>query len=199
MEPSYSQYVPTMASRNPSLGALSNFLHQQPRTVSNSIVSYTEVEGTGISGPIQKSSTGALAAHVNAGFTKSIVAVVENLHPRDVEFLGSSVDIDSFFFCGHIASSYREIEKTPPTPFLALPPSRITNRTYFNILYQTVLDLGEESTLRHTPYDLKLSGNIPRNVRRLPALSGRSVGLLRSSISVLKKDLTEGLWVCKWP
>lgn len=56
MEPSYSQYLLAMTSRIPSLGALSDFLHQQPRTVSNGIVSYTEFEGTGILGPIRKAA-----------------------------------------------------------------------------------------------------------------------------------------------
>lgn len=131
---------------------------------------------------------------MDSGLEKSIIAVVENLHPEDVELLGSSVDIDPFFFCGHIASSYQD---TPPPPLLALPPSRITSQTYFNIHYQRVLDLGDESTLRHVPYDLSLPDNVPRTVRRLPALGGRSIGLLRACTSVMKKHLPNGLWICK--
>jgi hypothetical protein len=122
MAPSYSQYVFKMTSRNPSLGALSDFLRRQPRKVNNSIVSYVEVQKTGSVGPPQKSSSRSLVAQVDSGLTRSIIAVVENLHPEDIEFLGSSLDIDPFFFGGHVASSYRDIEETPP-PLLALPPS----------------------------------------------------------------------------
>jgi hypothetical protein len=197
MAPSYSQYVRDMTSRNPSLGALSSFLDHQPRTTSNSIVNYVEIENAGGPGSLQKSSTKALAAQVDSGLTKSILAIVENLHPDDVETLGSSLDIDPFFFCGHIASSYRDIENAPPPPLLALPPSRIISRKYFNIHYQKVLDLGDECTLRHVPYTLSLAGNIPRSIRRLPALSGRLIGLLRTCTSVMKKDLPNGLWVCE--
>lgn len=194
MTPSYTQYVLDMASRNPSLGVLSDFLSRQPRTASNSIVNYVEAEKSGGLGLLQKSSTESLAAQVDSGLDKSIIAVVENLHPEDVELLGSSVDIDPVFFCGHIASSY---QATPPPPLLALPPSRITSRTYFNIHYQRVLDLGDESTFRHVPYDLSLPENVPRTVRRLPALGGRSIGLLRACTSVIKKHLPNGLWICK--
>jgi hypothetical protein len=81
---------------------------------------------------------------------------------------------------------------------LALPPSWITSRAYFNIHYQRVLDLGCESTLSHVPYDLVTSSNIPRSVRRLPALSGRSIGLLQTCTSVLKKELLGGLWICQF-
>jgi hypothetical protein len=133
---------------------------------------------------------------VDSSLTKSIIAIVENLHPDDVETLGSSLDIDPFF-CSHVASSYQDIENMPPPTVLALSPSRIIIREYFNIHYQNVLDLGDECTIRHVPYTLSLARNIPRTIRRLPALSGRSIGLLRTCTSVMKKDLPNGLWVCE--
>lgn len=193
----YGDYVSNMAFRNPSLKGLSDFLGRQPRTICNSIVSRIEVGKTGGVGPPQKISTTELMAQVNSGVTKNIVAVVENIHAEDIEVLGSCLDIDPFFFCGHITSSYRDIENTPPPPLLALPPSRTTSQAFFNIHYQKVLDLGDESALLHAPYDLVLSSNVTRSVRRLPALSGRSIGFLRACSSVIKQNLPNDLWICK--
>ncbi|KAJ5170292.1 uncharacterized protein N7500_003075 [Penicillium coprophilum] len=123
-------------------------------------------------GQSQEISTNGLVALVNSGLSKNILAVVENIHPTDIETLGSYFDIDPFFFCGHIASSYEDIEKTHSPPLLALPPSRLISRAFVNIHYQKVLDLGDESVLGPTSYHLALSANVPRRVRRLPVLSG---------------------------
>lgn len=198
MATSYGDYVSNMAIHNPSLKALSDFLGRQPRTICNSIVSCVEVEGADGVGQPRQISTSEIMAEINRGLAKSVVAVVENIHPEDIDILGSGLDIDPFFFCGHITSSYRDIENTPPPPLLALPPSQITSRAFFNIHYQKVLDLGSELALINAPYDFVLSSNVARSVRRLPALSGRSVGFLRACSSVIKHNLPNNLWICKW-
>ena len=186
-----------MASRNPSLTALSEFLFHQPRILFESTVSCIEIDGDGIASPHQKISVDELILRVRTA--KSLIAIVENIHPNNIEALGSSLDIDPFFFCGHIASSYQDVEKTPPPPLMSMLPSRIASRDFLNIHFQKVLDLGEECALHHVPYKFIAPGNIAREVRRLPALSGRAIGLLRGCISILKKQLTDDNWICKCP
>ncbi|PLB49772.1 hypothetical protein P170DRAFT_510242 [Aspergillus steynii IBT 23096] len=196
MEASYTDYVSSLAFRNPSLNILSDFLRHQPRKPSDSHVSFIEIEKTGSAGPPQESNTNQLMTRVDSGLNNRIIAVVENIHPDDIEVLGASLDIDPFFFCGHIASSYADIEHTPAPPLLALPPSQIVSKPFLNIHYQKVLDLGDESSVGHVPYKLALPANVPRNIRRLPALSGRSIGLRRACTSLIKKDLSSDVWIC---
>jgi hypothetical protein len=67
-----------------------------------------------------QTSTTKLIGLVNSGLNKGIIVTVESIHPDDVESLGSCLDIDPFFFCGHIAPSYADIERNPLPPLLAL-------------------------------------------------------------------------------
>ena len=80
---SYSEYVTSMARQNPSLKTLSGFLHHQPRTTCNSIVSYVEIGVTGDVGLSRGISTVEFMAQVTSGLKKSIIAVMENIHPDD--------------------------------------------------------------------------------------------------------------------
>lgn len=196
MDTRYSNYVTDSARKNPSLKPLSDFLRHQPRKPCNSLVTYAEIGTTGDVGIAQETSTTELVDLVNSGINKSIIVTVENIHPDDVESLGRCLNIDPFFFSGHIASSYADIEKYPLPPLLALPPSRLVSGSFINIHYQKVLDLGDEVDLNHVPYGLTLLANVTRRVRRLPALSGRSIGILRACTSLIKKDLRGGVWIC---
>ena len=114
------------------------------------------------------------------------------------ESLGSCLEIDPFFFCSHIASSYGDIEKDELPPLMALPPSRLVSGTFINIHHQKVLDLGDEMASSDVPYNLALMANVTRSVRPLPALSGRLIGLLRACTSVMKKDLPGDVWICTY-
>lgn len=196
MGTSYSDYVTSVARHNPSLIQLSEFLHHQSRPAYNSVVSYVEVEKNGDIGPCQKTSTEGLVTMVKSGLVKNVKAVVENIHAEDIEALGSCLDLDPFFFGGHIAP-YGEIEKSCLPPLLALLPSRLISGKFINIHYQKVLDLGEDCALGSAPYHWALLSNVTRRVRRLPALSGRSIGLLQACSSVTKKELQGGVWICK--
>lgn len=147
METSYSDYVTRISRQRPSLNKLSDFLRHPIRSVCNSLVSYVEIETTGDAGPPQETSTSKLVARITSGLKKSMVLVVEDIHADDIESLGSCLDIDPLFFCGHIASSYGDIEKDPLPPLLILPPSRLVSGTFVNIHYQKVLDLGDEVAL----------------------------------------------------
>lgn len=198
MGSSYTDYVTAMARQNPSLRKLSEFLHHQPRTACDSLVTYVEIETTGDVGLSKDISTSDLVTRITFGLKKSVIAVIENINPDNIKYLGSCLDIDPFFFCGHIASSYGDIEKDEPPPLMALPPSRLVSGTFINIHHQKVLDLGDEIALTHMPYDLASMANVTRSVRPLPALSGRSIALLRACTSVIKKDLPGDIWICMY-
>jgi hypothetical protein len=207
MASSYKEFVGRLVARNPSLMSLLAFLNSDgSQTLSESIVSCIETDGGGNVITHERTHVEQLVSKVLSlpcrssrdigGFITSLVVVIDNLHPADVETLGSALDINPLFFGGHIASSYQDIERSPAPPLMALLPSQITSQDFFTIHYHRVLDLGEQSALGHLPYKLVLPGNIPRVVRRVPPLSGREIGLVRSCCSVLKKKLPNGTWIC---
>lgn len=190
----YSDYVYCMTARSPTLKALSDFL-QSPPCQHNSVTSCLEIDSTGKTHLSENIRATEVVHTASTGSSRGTIVVVENVHPDDIEILGSGLDIDPFFFGGHIASSYEGVGTSPPQPHLTLPPSRIISRNFFNLYYHKVLDLGPESALRQVPYKLAPTTNIFRPGRRLPALSGKSIGLLRGCTSVLKKTLPNGRWM----
>lgn len=191
----YRDYVLRMTARNPTLNALSTFL-QHPSPYS-SVTSCLEINSEGQTRRLEKVTATDVVIQANSGISQGTITIIENVHSNDIEVLGSGLDIDPFFFSGHIASSYEVVENSPPQPHLVLPPSRIISQNFFNLYYHEVLDLGPESRGPRLPYTLAPATNIFRPVRCLPALSGRSIGLMRGCISVLKKNLPNGRWICE--
>ena len=122
MTKTYKDYVYGMVSRNPSLIALSDFLARQPRGLTSSVVSYAEFEQGKIT-PSRVIGIDILIQNAMKRSSEGSIAVIENLHPDDVETLGSSLDIDPFFFGGHIASSYHDVDKRAPPPLASILPS----------------------------------------------------------------------------
>ena len=194
----YREYVSSVALRSPSLFALCDFLDPKHQAIRNSVISYVQIEHTGHVEAPQQTDTNGLITMLQSQPPKNIVAIIEDVNANDIECLGSCLGINPFFFCGHIASSYRDIEKAHPPPLLALPPSRDTAQEFVNIQYQKAVDIGLESMLSDAPYDLSLSSNVPRKVRRLPGLSGRAIGLVRGCTSVIKHRLSDKNWICKY-
>ncbi|KAK0706120.1 hypothetical protein B0T26DRAFT_655760 [Lasiosphaeria miniovina] len=123
------------------------------------------------------------------------ILIVENIRPHLISLLGEILDIDPIFFAGHITTDFKDIEKAPPPPSLALFPSQIAERGYLHLHYQQVLDLGSIDPFRSSSYSLKSDSNIPRNIRRLPHLSERQLALARACCSVLVKKI-KGSWIC---
>ncbi|KAK4189474.1 hypothetical protein QBC35DRAFT_430671 [Podospora australis] len=123
------------------------------------------------------------------------ILLVENIRPHLISLLGEILDIDPVFFAGHITTDFKDIEIAPPPPSLALFPSQIAERGYLHIHYQQVLDLGSADLFRSSSYSLKSDSNVPRNIRRLPHLSGRQLALARACCSILVKKIN-GSWIC---
>ncbi|KFA54500.1 hypothetical protein S40293_10061 [Stachybotrys chartarum IBT 40293] len=123
------------------------------------------------------------------------VLIVENIRPSLISLLGEILDVDPIFFAGHVTTSFQDIEQAPPPPSLALFPSYIAERGYLHMHYQHVVDLGDADSFIDSPYALKTDSHIPRNVRRLPRLSGRQLALVRACCSVMTKRLGNS-WIC---
>ncbi|KAL8329180.1 hypothetical protein RB597_004760 [Gaeumannomyces tritici] len=126
---------------------------------------------------------------------KGRVLLVENITADLVSALGSTLDVDPAFFAGHIATDFQDIEKAPPPPSLAFLPSRIAEKGFLHAHYQLVIDLGSADEFVGLPYAFKTESNVPRNVRRLPPLSGRQLALARGCCSILVTSFGRQ-WVC---
>ncbi|KAI1496088.1 hypothetical protein F5X99DRAFT_85808 [Biscogniauxia marginata] len=202
---SYQGYISRMTTRNPCLAALSSFLDNNSRLGSRTgIISLIELDAL-----LEKRSVHE-TAHIQDAASKitnlqqqpsqqhmgGMIIIIEDPGPIEIEVLGSMLDIDPIFFCGHITSSYQDVERSPSAPLLGLLPSRIVPKDYVNIHYQRVLDLGHESDFHDMPYKMTIPGNNPRTVRRLPPLSSRQVGLARTCCSVFRRKLNNGAWIC---
>ena len=201
---SYTEFVTHLSSGIPSLAPLANFLNElQPHTKAHSSIDYIEVRENG-AGQIQRTSLKHLLGKLRNFLadtipeTKGLCVLIEDVSPGDIDALGSLLDIDPRFFCGHIATNFEEIERYPPTFLMSSLPSSIFAHDFMNFHYQKVIDLGEHSELRKVPYNLCLAGNCPRAVRRMPALSARNIGFVRSCFSILHKNLENDRWICKW-
>ena len=128
--------------------------------------------------------------------TAGRILLVENIQPHLISLLGEILDVDPIFFAGHVTTDFKDIEKAPPPPSLALFPSQIAKKGCLHLHYQQILDLGSAGSFKSSSYNLKSDSNVPRNVRRLPHLSGRQLALARACCSILVKKI-KGLWICK--
>jgi hypothetical protein len=122
--------------------------------------------------------------------------IVENIQHHLISLLGEILDVDPIFFAGHVTTDFKDIEEAPLPPSLALFPSRIAEKGYLHLHYQQLLDLGSADAFKSSPYSLKSDSNVPRNVRRLPYLSGRQLAFSRACCSILVKDFRDS-WICK--
>lgn len=128
------------------------------------------------------------------------VLLVENIHAGLIELLGQYLDVDPVFFASHITTDFQGVEKAPPNPSLAFYPSQIAERGHLHIHYQQVVDLDCVHGPNDWTYLLQTNANVPRNTRRLPALSGRQLALTRGCCSILLKKLGP-IWYskhCPW-
>ncbi|KAK4466235.1 hypothetical protein QBC42DRAFT_329323 [Cladorrhinum samala] len=125
------------------------------------------------------------------------ILLVEDIQPRLVHLLGGALGLDPLFFAGHISTDAKDVEKGPASPSLALFPSQIAERGLLHLHYQQVVDLGSADDFKDCSYNLHTNSNIPRNVRRLPHLAGRQLGLARRCISAVVKNVGDSQsWTC---
>ena len=196
---SYRDLVAMQCRNNPCLVGLSKYLSSKTLLSRSTIFSIIYPRDGGyaakpvgqlnledINGPQDIDPT--IAGHI---------LLVQDIEPDVIDALGCAFDIDPLFFASHISTDFGGIEKAPPPPSLAFPPSLLAERGYVNIHYQRVLDLGDVNLYKTSAYTLKTPSNIPRNVRRLPPIGGCQLGLARGCCSILVKNLGS-TWICTY-
>ncbi|KAL8366640.1 hypothetical protein RB595_010481 [Gaeumannomyces hyphopodioides] len=123
------------------------------------------------------------------------VVLVENIQPQTLIILGQILEVDPVFFAGHVNTDFQDIEKAPLPPSLAFFPSQLAEKGFLYVHYQQVIDLGNSSTFDALPYALKTDSSPPRNVRRLPPLSGKQLAIARGCCSMLSRRMSDGSWI----
>ncbi|TLD04342.1 uncharacterized protein PgNI_12017 [Pyricularia grisea] len=126
------------------------------------------------------------------------ILVVQDVNHNLINVLGALLDIDPLFFAGHVGTDFPNLEDAPPGPAYSLTPVRIAEAGFLHLHYQQVLtmtDTNFEDGLQRSPYSVVTTGNIPRNIRRLPSLSGKQLCLARGCLSLVVKQLGSA-WIC---
>lgn len=200
---SYIDFVDSLSARYPTLTALAGFLRSGANPAYTSRIRVVHVDNNSIADQTRDLKLAELLSRLNDYITfpqlGGMVVLLEDPGPDEIEKLGSALDIDPIFFCGHVATAYKDVEKEPPPPIMTMFPSQASSQEFVHIHCQKVLDLGVERLLAGTTYTLVLPGNCPRQVRLMQPLSGRQLALLRTCTSVLRKRLGENTWVCTSP
>ena len=193
--PSYREYVAAQSRRSPCLINLSNFLFRSGGNHSyQSRISSLEYKATCTQRLVAEVTDlhSLLTRHDTENEQiQGRTLVIEDPTREIVETLGSSFDIDPFFFASHIGSPFEEISQQSPA--LAVPPSRLWTRSFISIDYHRLLSFSESFYAK----TLLLEGNVPRKLKILPSVNRCRIGLARSCISVLRKCVPGRPWLCE--
>lgn len=195
--PSYRDFVRSQCPRNPCISGLAQYLDSAPRGHPSIIytIDYPKNEPSTPKPRAVPEKDLAQLLHSTSSIHGRIL-LVENIGCHLITLLGEMLDVEPLFFAGHVSTDLQDFEKAPPPPSLALFPSQIAERGHLHLHYQQVLDLHSADAFQDAPYNLRTDSNVPRNARRLPALSGRQLALARACCSVLAKKL-QGSWICE--
>ncbi|KAL5886053.1 hypothetical protein ACKVWM_007266 [Pyricularia oryzae] len=130
------------------------------------------------------------------------ILVVQDVNHSLINVLGALLDVDPLFFAGHVGTEFPNLENAPPGPAYSLTPVRIAEAGFLHLHYQQVLTMTETTTdgglqtVQSAPYSVVTAGNIPRNIRRLPSLSGKQLCLARGCLSLVVKQPPGSSWTC---
>lgn len=193
---SYRDFAKSRSQTNPCVTSLAEYLGRGAENPSTIVALDYPRDGQSTPNPLTVAEADLAELLVTTSAIYGRVLLVEDIRPSLVSLLGEILDLDPIFFAGYITTNFDDIEKAPPPPSLALFPSQIAERCYLHLHFQQVLDLGTSDALKYSAYALKTDSNIPRNVRRLPCLSGRQLALARACCSVVVKNI-KGSWICK--
>ncbi|CVL07282.1 uncharacterized protein FMAN_15370 [Fusarium mangiferae] len=186
---SYIDHVRKRTQTNPCLKPLVDYLVKEPRFRSRVHILdiHTSPSSVFQAVEIPEEEISRICQHSPLVCTR--IVLVENINSRLMSRIGEALDIDPLFFACHVITDFKDIEKAPLPPSLTTLPSIAAKKGYLNIHFQQVLDLGSSATFGNVAYSLKSDSNTPRNVRRLPSLFGRQLGLGRVCCSMLVQRL----------
>lgn len=187
MGSSYADSVRLRSLQNPCLGGLARYMEHVPKVDSTIRLLEYNVDGTVPSGVTPFDQRQLLRMIEGQKHVTGRVLLIENLRSDVISCLGEHLDVDPIFFAEYITTDYQGIDKGPPPPSLAFCPSQIIERGHVSIHYQHIIDLGDTGYQTNPGYDLHTDHNVPRNIRRLPSLSGRQLALSRACCSILLK------------
>ncbi|OTB15890.1 hypothetical protein K445DRAFT_366502 [Daldinia sp. EC12] len=206
MDPSYCDYVKHLSRNQPDLRPLSEFLTGYcPQSNVEEVechvagLEFRSDETTSYSRIDNHELTSITTRFITKDASPNTVGfclLIEDIGPSVMETLGEILDIDPYFFCGHIERRFVDIEKDPPSSLMTSIPSRVGSQNFANLHYQRPIDLGELGSYPNIPHDLRLRGSSTRPRRALPELFGRYVGLIRSCFSIFYKRLDGDRWIC---
>ena len=180
----YKQFIEYCGLANPSIRPLSQYLShstQKPSLVLQ--VKFTDQEPVLSNHVILSEASLTHSLHLS-GCESGSVLIIEDIAPSLLLYLGEQLDIDPIFFANHIITEHKDLENNPSPPSLALFPSQLSQRGHLHIHYQQVVDFGTAPAFTNSTYALKSDSNVSRNIRRLPSLSGRHLGLARGCFSI---------------
>lgn len=184
---SYIEHVRQRTQTNPCLNPLIDYLSKAPQFGSRVHILDVHTSPYSILRAVEIPEEEISRICRNDPLVCTRIVLVENINSRLMNLIGEALDIDPLFFAGHVITDFKDIEKAPLPPSLAILPSIAAEKGYLNMHFQQVLDLGRSDTFKNAAYSLTSDCNTPRNVRRLPSLSGRQLGLGRGCCSVLVK------------
>ncbi|OBS17671.1 hypothetical protein FPOA_09406 [Fusarium poae] len=187
---SYAEFVEHCVYRNPCISGLSQHL-KKPANGSSRIIFIdfpADLANQGSMRPISATVQQCVQLTTTIPSNVTRLLFIENITPAIIKQIGPTLDIDPLFFADYIVTDFKDLEKQPPPPVLAILPSLASEKTYLHLHYQQILNLGSSELFKDSSYALKTDSNVPRNVRRLAPLSGIQLALARSSCSVFFKS-----------
>ncbi|KAI1362825.1 hypothetical protein F5Y08DRAFT_354930 [Xylaria arbuscula] len=198
MASGYAAFVTHLASNNPSLGNLTAFLsrgYQQPQCQSTiDCVEHPRPSWYKHIAGLQEALDCIERISSATGTSSGCYIVVEDPSPKDIEALGSRLDVNPLFFAGHVDTVYRSAERDAPPISIALYPSQLASQEFVNIHYQRSLRLPYEINTGHRK--INLTGNVARLLRWTTPFDKYPVGLARGCCSIYRKTLANQRWIC---
>jgi len=197
----YSVFVNHVADAKPRLRSLDEFLQDERARKQNSsiakCVKYMRDGTAHLLDANSKSLSGKIESFMEDDQSGSLgmCVLVEDVNSNDINILGSLLDIDPDFFCGHLNTKYESIENRPPTCLMSSLPSLIASQQFVHLHYQRVLEMGDMARSLKIAAKFCLLGNSSRLVKRMPSLSGKYMGLARACFSVFYKKLPNDRWI----
>lgn len=98
------------------------------------------------------------------------ILIVQDINARLIELLGELLDVDPLFYAGHVETEFQDIDTKPQAPAYGMSPARLAETGFLHLHYQQVLKTTASGDDSESAYLLKSTGNVSRNIRRLPRL-----------------------------